>query len=347
MFWVLFLCLSTSVSPKKTNQEENVAGIALDLDYYGKLEVNVSSLNLGVNHTTDADLFEGDIAGVSGDNANSGNKNRNAILGTNRKWPGGIIPYTYSSWYSQGQKAIIAKAMNRIHETTGLRFIFRTSQADYIYILPRSGCWSYVGRQGGKQELSLANGCFTVGIVLHELMHAAGFWHEQSRADRDQYVKINWQNINENSKSNFNKYSLSTISHLGATYDTCSVMHYGAYFFSKNGLPTIEKKNSGGCKIGEQKDFSDTDIRKLNTMYECTGYLRVGCTDKYATHCPRWAKTYCKSYATWMNRNCCQSCTNACKDRYKNCIYWSSQGYCQGRYKAWMSANCKKSCGTC
>jgi hypothetical protein len=32
---------------------------------------------------------------------------------------------------------------------------------------------------------------------------------------------------------NFLKYNLNQINHLGALYDTCSVMHYGAFAFSK------------------------------------------------------------------------------------------------------------------
>ena len=68
---------------------------------------------------------------------------------------------------------------------------------------------------------------------MHELMHAAGFWHEQSRADRDDYITINWDNIKSGMEFNFLKYDLRKIDHLGAKYDTCSVMHYGAYAFAK------------------------------------------------------------------------------------------------------------------
>ena len=60
-----------------------------------------------------------------------------------------------------------------------------------------------------------------------------GFWHEQSRADRDDNVEILWNNIMGDMSYNFMKYNLNQINHLGAPYDTCSVMHYGAFAFSK------------------------------------------------------------------------------------------------------------------
>lgn len=86
---------------------------------------------------------------------------------------------------------------------------------------------------GGKQPVSLGDGCIQKGIIIHELMHAVGFFHEQSRADRDEYVKINWANVEAGLQDQFDKYSLNMIDHLGTKYDYGSVMHYAPTAFSK------------------------------------------------------------------------------------------------------------------
>ena len=76
----------------------------------------------------------------------------------------------------------------------------------YILFAKRQcGCCSYVGRQPGEmaQGLSIGFGCDKPGTVLHELGHAVGFWHEMSRPDRDDYIKINLENVNPGHESNF------------------------------------------------------------------------------------------------------------------------------------------------
>ena len=173
-----------------------------------------------------AGLFEGDIANFDP------SVGKNALRGEKIKWPKNTIPYEISSTFNDIERSIIAKAMKEYQEKTCIRFVPRTKEPDYISIIKSGGCWSDAGRTGGKQDLSAGPNCGT-GSVIHEFMHALGFYHEQSRTDRDKYVSIKWDNIIPGMEDQFEKYGQDKITHLGAKYDVCSVMHYPDWAFQK------------------------------------------------------------------------------------------------------------------
>ena len=77
----------------------------------------------------------------------------------------------------------------------------------------------------GAQELSIGEGCNTKGIITHELMHALGFWHEQSRTDRDDYIAVLWENIKKGSiYINNNKRYLEMTGDKLVSWPNCSVI---------------------------------------------------------------------------------------------------------------------------
>lgn len=118
-------------------------------------------------------------------------------------------------------------------------------------------------------------------------MHALGFLHEQNRYERDDYVKINYDNIKPNAKNNFYKSSSYSSNGLGVPYDYTSIMHYSVHAFSKNGNPTITPKKQvvSGVKIGQRIGFSEKDLLKINTMYKCEGRRKKTPTKKGKIRC--------------------------------------------------------------
>lgn len=96
--------------------------------------------------------------------------------------------------------------MTEYHTKTCIKFVERTNEADYISITGQyGGCFSAVGRIRGAQQVNLqVPGCVTMkGTVIHELMHVLGFFHEHSRYDRDDYIDINFNNIQFGNFLNF------------------------------------------------------------------------------------------------------------------------------------------------
>ncbi|XP_071519339.1 astacin-like isoform X1 [Panulirus ornatus] len=213
-------------------------------------------------------MFEGDIKGVAGQKPG---EERAAILGENYLWTGGVVPYVFSAVGADIQAEIL-RGMQEIEEKTCIRFVPRTSEANYIQIfITGSGCWSYVGMLGGMQQVSLSTyGCIYHGTIIHELMHAIGFYHEHNRNDRDNYVVINYQNIDPSMAYNFDKDTYWQ--YVGESYKYDSIMHYGKYAFSLQWgvLETIVPLQDGVDLTDpyEKSHMLQTDANQINNLYQ-------------------------------------------------------------------------------
>ncbi|XP_062386884.1 zinc metalloproteinase nas-38-like [Sardina pilchardus] len=209
-------------------------------------------------------LLEGDVAIPTGRNAKK--------CCRNCKWPklpSGLVevPYKIDDDFSVKQKDDIEEAMKEYHGKTCIRFVPRDKQGDFIHIKDSTGCWSRVGRSGGGQPLSLSRpGCVWKSVIQHELLHALGFYHEQSRSDRDKYIRINWEYITKGKAYNFKK---ANTNNLNTAYDYGSIMHYNRYGFSNTtGKETMTPIPNPDVKLGGDI-LTVTDILKVNRLYQC------------------------------------------------------------------------------
>uniref|UniRef100_A0A3Q2Y5X7 Metalloendopeptidase n=1 Tax=Hippocampus comes TaxID=109280 RepID=A0A3Q2Y5X7_HIPCM len=202
-------------------------------------------------------------------------RRRAATSRSERIWPDSLIPYVISGNFSGSQRAIFRQAMRHWEKHTCVTFMERTTEESYIVFTYRPcGCCSYVGRRGGgPQAISIGKNCDKFGIVVHELGHVIGFWHEHTRPDRDEHVSINRDNIQQGQEYNFLKMEPGEVDSLGEVYDFGSVMHYAKNTFSRRVfLDTILPRydvNGVRPSIGQRLKLSKGDITQAQKLYKC------------------------------------------------------------------------------
>ncbi|CAI9726789.1 and LDL-receptor class A domain-containing 1-like isoform X2 [Octopus vulgaris] len=195
---------------------------------------------------------------------------RNAVREHNTVWLRRVVPFTVDTVFPASTLEQIRLAIQEIEQFSCVRFQPRQNEIDYIRIRNISGCYSPVGRRGGPQDVSIGNGCESQGTIIHELMHALGFWHEHTRPDRDLYITIIKENIAESHTQNFQKMTFDEVDTLGAPYDYGSIMHYALNAFAVDRSKwTMIPKLPTSTEIGQRKHLSKIDIYKLNKLYNC------------------------------------------------------------------------------
>jgi len=180
-------------------------------------------------------------------------------------WPKGIIPIVIAPDLPHPER--VEAAVDIMNDLTNLNFRRRSDEKDYLeFTVTDANCYSYVGKIGNRQEVRLSSQC-SVGNILHELLHAVGFFHEQNRGDRDDYVDILWDNIPEVHQLNFKKFPMEFMHLQNETFSFDSLMMYPSTAFSGNPQePSILRKD-GDFIYSEAQTLSEDDVRRVNTVY--------------------------------------------------------------------------------
>merc|ERR1719186_1026603 len=233
------------------------------------LIINIAVQVLGTKYGSH---FEGDIAVRGGQSISKGDVQQAFVSNKKLRWSK-VVQFSIGEDLSD-YAGLIEECLQWIADRSCLKFKEGTT-GDHIKFTSfgdkdnsGQGCWSYFGRQGGQQVVNLEiPSCATKDTIFHEIFHALGKVHEQSRPDRDEHVEVVFNNIEEGQAHNFEIQP--NVDPAGTPYDLLSIMHYSPTAFSKNGEPTIIAKDSGGDQFGTTEEPTNTDVYELNVAYQC------------------------------------------------------------------------------
>lgn len=235
-------------------------------------------------------LIEGDILVPEGFPGQGGG---GSTFGDATFWPGGIVPYEFDGNTTAQNQTDMLAAMAEIEAVSAVQFRPKVAgDAGWLHIQDSTGNNSHVGMQGGSQIVNITSWTF-VFVMVHELFHALGFWHEHSRPDRDGFLQINYANVCQDcclGGSCDHDFDIRAAADVYGPYDFGSLMHYHQFTFSSNGMPTITVLPPNDVfwqdRIGQRTRMSTLDQLTVSFLYpepdwrfvalDCAGGSPVG-----------------------------------------------------------------------
>ena len=193
-----------------------------------------------------------------------------------KPWPKGIIPYVMDphimgTRYEKSYK----KAMRVWQRHTCIRFVQRTNEDAYITLTNGTTCNSGVGMWDSRSySVYLSKHCRRPGDAMHELAHVIGFWHEHQRPDRDDYIRIIYDNLDGSlaAVNSYKKLDSIFVDDFGVGYDYASITHYGKDAYAKPKHDAFKvKKDLPQCleDVGQRVSISIKDIEQARKLYKC------------------------------------------------------------------------------
>ncbi len=187
------------------------------------------------------------------------------------KW-GCEIPYIIDS--SIVYPDLVKQAIDYIQHTTNYTFVPHTNQYNYIKFENGDGCYTSLGKGVTQADqivirsktIHLSPYC-NLSSIIHEITHVLGLAHEMSRLDRDNYIEILKDNIEDGGHGQFAKTPILST----GDFDYKSIMMYDTYAFSKNNKPTIKIKKELDHKLGGEYGYSIQDVKRINTKANLKG----------------------------------------------------------------------------
>ena len=252
-------------------------------------QADVKIADILPQHQDELNLYQGDMV-YPKQFVESSKVGASTVQDTARWAPWSLWPGAKVNWYVDAAapvddcaKATFKTAISLVEKKTCLRFQENVIPAGGTKSIKLTSdgtsCWAYVGMSDQSQVNLGGSGCQIPGIALHEVGHAIGLIHQQSRANRDTYVTVEWDNIKESAVENFKKIiSGSAYDTVVSSkpYDYASIMHYSVCEFSTTrsaspcGRTLNPSDQSASGSMGQREKLSQSDIDTINQMYGCT-----------------------------------------------------------------------------